>query len=76
MENESNLEPKLVKFEEKIGENLPLDSDFSLYKRQETKIKYVEKIFVGPFHMMAISSIFFYLSNFSLNFVIFSNILK
>jgi len=30
--------------------------EFSLYKRQEIKLKYVEKMFVGPFHMIAVSS--------------------
>lgn len=57
-----NLEPKFIKLEEKIGENpnLQLEADYSLYKRQEIKIKYVEKMFVGPFHMMAISSKYFF----------------
>ena len=55
---EGGLEPKLINLEDKTIENQHIikDYDVSLYKRQEILLKYVVKMFVGPLHMMAISS--------------------
>lgn len=58
--NNENLEPRVVKFDEIAitNNNSPYFNDVSLYKRPDIKLRYVEKMFVGPFHMMAILSFY------------------
>lgn len=53
-ENNDPFSPKLVNLED--NEANQSNSSFSFYHHENINMDFVDKVYVGPFHMMALSS--------------------
>ncbi len=54
----SAFTPKLVNLEDNEIDATQSNSSFSYYNHENINMDYVEKVYAGPFHMMALSSNF------------------